>query len=249
MNFSSAILTRTAVPADDEASPPDLSTRDTWVFDLDNTLYPAECDLFAEIDQRMTDFVAEFLHLPREEARATQKRYYAEYGTTLNGLMTLNGMDPMEFLAHVHEIDLSPLPKMPDLATAISALPGRKFVYTNGSRRHAARVTEYMGLAGVFDGHFAIEDSTYTPKPAQSSYDAFCERFEILPQTSVFFEDLSRNLAPAHMMGFATVLVHSEKDWSHEPVGARPAGLGDDLDPHIDYVTGNLTQFLQSLLK
>lgn len=235
------------MPADDVPPPQLLTARDTWVFDLDNTLYPAECDLFAEIDQRMTDFVAEFLHLPREEARATQKRYYAEYGTTLNGLMTLNGMDPMDFLAHVHEIDLSPLPRTPDLAKAISALPGRKYVYTNGSRRHAARVTDYMGLSGVFAGHFAIEDSNYTPKPAQSSYDAFCRRFEINPHTAVFFEDLSRNLSPAHAMGFKTVLVQSDKDWSHEPADARPAGLGDDLAPHIDYVTGDLTHFLQSL--
>ena len=235
------------MPADSGASPTALLNRDTWVFDLDNTLYPAECDLFAEIDQRMTDFVARFLHLPRDEARATQKRYYAEHGTTLNGLMTLHGMDPLEFLAHVHEIDLSPLPTSPDLASAISALPGKKYVYTNGSRRHAARVTEYMGLAHVFDGHFAIEDSQYTPKPAQSSYDAFCERFGISPQSAVFFEDLSRNLAPAHAMGFATVMVHSEKDWSHEPEAIRPAGIGDDQPGHIDYVTGNLTQFLQAL--
>lgn len=224
-----------------------LNDRDAWVFDLDNTLYPAECDLFAEIDQRMTDFVARFLRLPREEARATQKRYYAEHGTTLNGLMSLHGMDPMDFLAHVHEIDLSPLPKSEPLRDALTALPGKKFVYTNGSRRHAARVTEYMGLAGVFDGHFAIEDSAYTPKPNQSSYDAFLDRFQIDPARAVFFEDLARNLAPAHAMGFATVLVTSDKDWSHEPIEARPAGNGDDQLPHIDYITRDLTAFLQSL--
>lgn len=235
------------MPADGEAPAVKLAGRDTWVFDLDNTLYPAECDLFAQIDQRMTDFVARFLRLDRDVARATQKKYYAEHGTTLNGLMTMHGMKPEEFLAHVHEIDLSPLPRSPELVSAIKALPGKKYVYTNGSRRHAERVTEYMGLGEVFDGRFGIEDSIYTPKPAQSSYDAFCERFKITPNRAVFFEDLARNLAPAHAMGFATVLVHSEKDWSHEPAAARPAGIGDDQPPHIDYATGNLTQFLQSL--
>ncbi len=236
------------MPADGDRPRPDLKDRRVWVFDLDNTLYPAECDLFAEIDQRMTDFVARFLRLPRDEARAKQKQYYAEHGTTLNGLMTLHGMEPDEFLAHVHEIDLSPLPRTPDLAEAIGALPGRKFVYTNGSRGHAERVTDYMGLADVFEGSFAIEDSAFKPKPAQSSYDAFITQFEIDPRQAVFFEDLARNLAPAHAMGFSTVLVQSEKDWSHEPAAARPAGIGDDLPSHIDYVTRDLTQFLRSVL-
>lgn len=236
------------MPADGERSQPGLTDRTVWVFDLDNTLYPAECDLFAQIDQRMTDFVARFLRLPHAEARATQKQYYAEHGTTLNGLMSLHGMAPDEFLSHVHEIDLSPLPKTPDLADAIAALPGRKFVYTNGSRGHAERVTTYMGLGQVFDGQFAIEDSAFKPKPAQSSYDAFIDKFEIDPGNAVFFEDLARNLAPAHAMGFVTVLVQSEKDWSHEPAAARPAGIGDDLPDHIDYVTRDLTHFLRSAL-
>lgn len=235
------------MPADGERPAAALIDRRAWVFDLDNTLYPAECDLFAEIDQRMTDFVARFLRVPRDEARATQKRYYAEHGTTLNGLMTMHGMEPDEFLDHVHEIDLSPLPRSPQLAEVIRALPGRKFVYTNGSRGHARRVTEYMGLGDVFDGHFAIEDSRFEPKPNPSSYQAFNHLFDIDPNEAVFFEDLARNLAPAHALGYATVLVQSEKDWSHEPAAARPAGIGDDLPPHIDYVTRDLTEFLRSI--
>lgn len=235
------------MPADSERAVQNLKERRVWVFDLDNTLYPAECDLFAEIDQRMTDFVARFLRLPRDEARATQKKYYAEHGTTLNGLMSMHGMAPDEFLAHVHEIDLSPLPKTPDLASAINALPGEKYVYTNGSRGHAERVTNYMGLGEVFDGQFAIEDSQFIPKPNQASYDAFLSQFGVDPAQAVFFEDLARNLAPAKDMGFATVLVQSDKDWSHEPESARPAGIWDDLPPHIDYVTRDLTQFVRSI--
>ena len=225
-----------------------LSSRDVWVFDLDNTLYPAECDLFAEIDQRMTDFVARFLRMERDEARALQKKYYAEHGTTLKGLMTMHGMAPAEFLEHVHEIDLSPLPVSVALCDAIAALPGRKLVYTNGSRRHAERVTDYMKLSGMFDGLFGIEDSEYHPKPTQSAYDAFCRHHDVDPSRAVFFEDLERNLAPAHAMGFSTVLVHSTKDWSHEPVEARPAGPEDRSHPHVDYVTSDLTGFLQDVL-
>ncbi|MEE2930065.1 MAG: pyrimidine 5'-nucleotidase [Pseudomonadota bacterium] len=237
------------MPADTERSGNSLLEKQAWVFDLDNTLYPAECDLFAEIDQRMTDFVARFLRLPREEARATQKRYYAEHGTTLNGLMSMHGMEPDEFLAHVHEIDLSPLPRTLDLAEAIERLPGQKFVYTNGSRGHAQRVTAYMGLDHVFDGQFAIEDSAFKPKPNLTSYELFLSQFQIDPHQAVFFEDLARNLAPAKQMGFATVLVQSDKDWSHEPASARPAGIGDDLPPHIDYVTRDLTQFVRSIVQ
>ncbi|MEZ6012143.1 MAG: pyrimidine 5'-nucleotidase [Hyphomonas sp.] len=221
-----------------------------WVFDLDNTLYPAECDLFAEIDTRMTDFVSRVLGLGPAEARRVQKHYYATYGTTLSGLMTVNRIEPADFLHYVHDIDLSPLPDLPDLRTALESLPGRKFVYTNGSRRHAERVTEKMGLSHLFHDSFGIEDAHYTPKPKQGSYDRFCELHGVDPKQAIFFEDLARNLAPAKEMGFTTVLVHSEKDWSHEPIEARPATLEDilkdDGPDHIDYVTGDLAAFLQA---
>ena len=159
-----------------------------WVFDLDNTLYPAECDLFAEIDTRMTDFVSRLLELPPLEARKVQKHYYATYGTTLSGLMKVHKIDPADFLHHVHDIDLSPLPDLPVLRQAISALPGRKFVYTNGSRRHAERVVGKMGLEDLFHGSFGIEDAEYTPKPNQSSYDRFCALHDVAPRKAIFFQ-------------------------------------------------------------
>ncbi|MEL7481629.1 MAG: pyrimidine 5'-nucleotidase [Pseudomonadota bacterium] len=225
----------------------DLAGRDTWVFDLDNTLYPAACDLFAEIDSRMTDFVSRFLRIDHDAARTLQKKYYAEHGTTLKGLMTLHGMAPDEFLHHVHEIDLSPLPVCDRLQAAIAGLPGKKYVYTNGSKRHAERVTRYMELDHLFDGMSGIEDSDFHPKPDQRSYDRFCDQHGIEPRGSVFFEDLARNLAPAHAMGFATVLVHSEVDWSHEPEAARPAGAPAETPAHVDFSTGDLTGFLSGL--
>jgi putative hydrolase of the HAD superfamily len=237
--------------ADRPKPPVALSGRDIWVFDLDNTLYPASCDLFAEIDSRMTDFVARFLRIDAQEARALQKAYYRDHGTTLKGLMSLHGMAPDEFLFHVHEIDLSPLPVCEKLRGAIAALPGRKFVYTNGSRRHAERVTKHMGLDHLFDGMSGIEDSGFHPKPDRRSYDLFCECHGVEPVRAVFFEDMERNLAPAHAMGFATVLVHSEHDWSHEPEGARPAapradGSDGDRAVHVHYETGDLTGFLEA---
>ncbi len=223
------------------------SARD-WVFDLDNTLYPAACDLFAQIDARMTDFVASALNLDRSAARDLQKRYYAEHGTTMNGLMHVHGLVPDAFLDYVHDIDLDVLPHLPDLRTAIDALPGRKFIYTNGARDHADRVSAKLGLTGAFDGVYAIEDAQYEPKPRRASFERFKECHAVDPARGVFFEDMSRNLEAAHEIGFTTVLVQSEKDWSHEPEAARPARKGDDPGAHVHYVTDDLTRFLQDAL-
>lgn len=223
----------------------DLSHANQWVFDLDNTLYPAECDLFAQIDVRMTRYVADTLKLPDEEARRLQKKYYAEHGTTLNGMMSVHGIDPMPYLDFVHDIDLSPIPELKELRSAIQDLPGRKIVFTNGSQKHADRVVEKLGLTGVFDGYFGIEDTGFLPKPQRVAFDRMHERFEITPEQAVMFEDLPRNLKTAYDMGYTTVLVHSDKDWSHEPEGARPAGAHDAAD-HIHHLTDCLTTFLKA---
>ena len=223
----------------------DLSHVDYWVFDLDNTLYPAECDLFAQIDQRMTSFVAEYLSLSRDDARKIQKEYYATHGTTLNGLMLNHNMDPADFLHFVHDIDLAVVPELLDLRKAIENLPGKSFVFTNGSRGHADRVVEKLGLTGAFEGHFGIEDADYLPKPNQPAFDRFHNQFGIEPKSSIMFEDLPRNLKTAHDMGYTTVLVHSEKDWSHEPENARPAAKNDDAE-YIHYLTDCITSFLKA---
>ena len=224
----------------------DLSHVDHWVFDLDNTLYPAHCDLFAQIDVRMTEFVARELKLDHNEARAIQKAYYAEYGTTLNGLMTRHAMEPADFLDYVHDIDLTPIDHAPDLEAAIARLPGEKFIYTNGSRGHAERVSAKLGLAHLFDGVFAIEDSSYTPKPHRQSFEHFVRSFGVAPEASIMFEDLPRNLTVPADMGFTTVLVTSQKDWSHEPANARPASPTDGEGDHIHHVTDCLTTFLST---
>jgi putative hydrolase of the HAD superfamily len=225
------------------------SRRDAWVFDLDNTLYDPCTDLFAQIDVRMTGYVSGLLGLEAGEARLLQKRYYAEHGTTLAGLMAVHGADPRPFLDHVHDIDLSVLDPDPALAALIKALPGRKFVFTNGSRGHAERVTARLGLAGLFDDLFDIEAAQYEPKPRPSAFGHLVERTGIDPSRSVMFEDMARNLAPAHALGFTTVLVASDKDWRHEPEGARPAGLDDPRPDHVHHVADCLKGFLTRVLE
>jgi len=217
-----------------------------WVFDLDNTLYPG-VHVFPEIDRRMTGFVADYLQIDKSAALALQKRYYAEHGTTLLGMMERHAMPPADFLAHVHEVDLSPVPRCAQLRNGLAALPGRKFIYTNGSRRHAERMSAHLGIDHLFDGMSGIEDGHYRPKPHPGSYETFCNSHGLEPARAAFFEDVSRNLRPAHAMGFTTILVQQPGDWSHEPDAARPAKPGDDPEAHVDYVTADLSAFLADI--
>ncbi|MFC7291230.1 pyrimidine 5'-nucleotidase [Hirschia litorea] len=222
----------------------DFANVQNWVFDLDNTLYPAACDLFAEIDQRMTAFVMRQLDLPHDEARAIQKDYYARYGTTLRGMMIEHGLDPTTFMNYVHDIDHSPLDAAPDIKAQLSALPGKKYIYTNGSTCHAEKVSRYMGIDHLFDDMICIAKSNFLPKHEDGAFDRFIELTGVDPKKSAMFEDLSRNLIPAHQLGFKTVLVTSLKDWSHEPEGVRPAHADDAKPVHVHHTTNDLPQFL-----
>ncbi|MBA4801644.1 MULTISPECIES: pyrimidine 5'-nucleotidase [Euryhalocaulis] len=227
-------------------SAPDFSHVEAWVFDLDNTLYPSECDLFAQIDVRMRDWVADFLKVSPDEARIIQKRYYADHGTTLKGLMAVHGADPGPYLDYVHEIELDVLEHDALLAERIAALPGARVVFTNGSVRHAERVLEKRGLADLFDAIFDIQAAGFEPKPARIAFDRMAKATGVAPRRAAMFEDLARNLEPAAELGFTTVLVTTGKDWSHEPEGARPAAAGEAPD-FVDHVTDDLTAFLGDL--
>ena len=182
------------------SSAPSLGHIRNWIFDLDNTLYRADVEFFSQIDRKMTAFISRYLALQPNEARIVQKDYLAEYGTSLSGLMAVHGMDPAEFLDYVHDVDLSMLVPDPKLRTYIEALPGRKFIFTNGSKGHAKNVAGHLNLFDLFDGSFGIEDGDYVPKPKRSPYIKFCDIFDINPETAIFFEDGLRNLeVPKHM--------------------------------------------------
>lgn len=222
---------------------PDLSHIRNWIFDLDNTLYNASVSFFDQIDRKMTDYISRYLQLDPTHARQIQKDYLAEYGTSLSGLMAVHGMDPAEFLDYVHDVDLSMLTPNPQLRQKIQALPGRKFIYTNGSRGHARNVASHLNLFDLFDGSFGIEDGDYIPKPKPSPYIKFCDVFDVDPKSAIFFEDGIRNLKVPKHMGMATVLVTSQADWSHEPEITRPANPAAQAD-YVDYITGDLAKWL-----
>ena len=211
----------------------DLSHVDTWVFDLDDTLYPREQGVMGLVQGRINAFMVDAVGLPADEARVLQKQFLNEHGTTLAGLMANYAIDPEKFLREVHDVPLDTLEPNPRLDEVLARLPGRKFVLTNGARFHAARVLARIGITDRFDGVFAIEDMDLTPKPAPSTYRHFLERFEIAPHRAVFFEDTPRNLAPAKALGMATVLLgaghgHEIGDW----IDATAPDLLDFLHPH-----------------
>jgi putative hydrolase of the HAD superfamily len=216
-----------------------------WVFDLDNTLYPHASNLFSQIDVKMTSYVAKFLQLPREEARALQKQFYLEYGTTLKGLMMRHQIDPDDFLEKVHDIDYSWLAPDPALGEAIKRLPGRKFIFTNGNRGHAERSARQLGILDHFDDIFDIVAAGLTPKPARETYDKFVGLHRVDCSHAVMFEDLARNLVVPKLLGMKTVLIVPK---NFEPTFSEIWERDPEFTDAVDYVTDDLAGFLNTVL-
>jgi putative hydrolase of the HAD superfamily len=217
---------------------------ESWVFDLDNTLYPADCNLFAQIDRRMGQFIADRLSLPLAEAQALRETYYYEHGTTLAGLVRLHGVSPDAFLDYVHDIDLTAVAPSPELAAALSSLPGRKFIFTNGSRRHAEAVAARLGVSGLFDDICDIHALDYVyPKPTREAYERFVRAHDVTAQKAAMFDDLPHNLETAHLIGMTTVLVHGLTDHpEHQAIAAWT-----EAPPHIHHRTDALAPFLATI--
>jgi putative hydrolase of the HAD superfamily len=218
---------------------------ETWAFDLDNTLYSGHCDLFPQIDRRMGEFIARSFDLPIEEAQALRKAYYFEHGTTLAGLVLQHGVSPHDFLDYVHDIDLSAVAPAPELAAAIAALPGRKFVFTNASRGHAERVMARLGLDASFEDIFDIHALDYIyPKPAREAFDRFVKAHGIAPHETAMFDDLPANLETAHAIGMTTVLV--DCPLTEHPQHQAVSGW-TELPAHVHHRTDALAPFLTDI--
>ncbi|HKG74118.1 MAG TPA: pyrimidine 5'-nucleotidase [Aestuariivirgaceae bacterium] len=218
---------------------------EAWVFDLDNTLYPASCRLFGQIDQRMAEFIGALLKVDRAEAKRIQKGFFHEHGTTLRGLMTVHGIAPEAFLKFVHDIDHSAVPAAPELALALKTLPGRKLVFTNGTCYHAERVLDRLGIRELIDDVFDIVHCGFIPKPQREPYVKFVERTGIAPERAAMFEDIARNLEPPHELGMTTVLVQSPENTDGNIINA-PLG-NPAAAPFIDHVTSDLAGFLAAI--
>ena len=224
------------------ATPPpraaDLARVETWIFDLDNTLYPARSRLFDQVDRRIAAYIAEWLGVDRTEARRLQKRYFRDYGTTLRGLMVKHGMAPGPFLEYVHDIDLSPLAPSAALGAALARLPGRKLVFTNADVPYAERVMARLGIERHFSAIYDIAAAGWIPKPFPAAYRRLTTLHAVEPARAVLFEDILRNLEPAAALGMATVWVRNEDAWARS----------GDARIAPDYVTDDLPAWLEAML-
>jgi putative hydrolase of the HAD superfamily len=220
---------------------PDFRHVKSWIFDLDNTLYCADSGIFAQIEGRMTEYVMAFLKLPREQAYARQKELYRQYGTTMNGLMREHGASPEDYLHYVHDIDLSSLGMDKALVEVLEKLPGRRFVFTNGCRDHAARILERLGMTSLFDAVWDIRTMGFQPKPQMEAYECVIKASGVACDQAAMFDDLPRNLVPAARLGMTTIWLKTDAPWGkHGP-------LMDVAPGDIHHTTENLTQFLQSI--
>ena len=216
---------------------------DTWVFDLDNTLYPASCRLFDQIDVKMGEFVSRALGMSYADAKKRQKELFYKHGTTLRGMMQEHGLKPEGFLEYVHNIDYSSIAADAVLAREIEKLPGRKLVFTAGTVAHATRAMDRLGVTHLFDDIYDIVHADYVPKPQRAPYDGFLKAHNVNPKRSAFFEDIARNLEVPHALGMVTVLVKSadNRDANH---------LNEGSDgPHVHHVTEHLAGFLSDVNK
>lgn len=217
----------------------ELSHIRNWIFDLDNTLYPASADLFGLIDARMTGFIQDLLGLEWTQARALQKDYFHNHGTTLSGLMVEHDIDPNRFLAYVHDIEMDVLSEDRRLVEAVARLPGRKLIFTNGDADYARRVLDRLGLSESFEAIHDIHACAYEPKPQPIAYQRMAEAFGIDPVQSLFVEDMARNLKPAKAIGMTTVWINNGSE----------QGRGDDDRAYVDYEIDDLGAWLHEIME
>lgn len=214
-----------------------LAAVDTWLFDMDNTLYPARTNLFSQIDRKMEAYVGNLLGLGRDEARAVQKRYFHEHGTTLRGLMLSHAVDPHHFLSFVHDIDMSVLAQDSRLGAALDRLPGRKIVFTNGDLPYAQNVLAAIGVLDRFDAIHDIHAMAYHPKPDARAYRGICDRHGFDARRAFFVDDMAHNLKPAHALGMVT-------GWINNGSERGDHGYSPDF---IDHEIADLTDWLEEL--
>ena len=206
-----------------------------WLFDLDNTLYSGDTKVFDQVDRKMTLFISDKLNVSVEEAKIIQKNYFHEYNTTLNGMIKNHKIDAQEFLEFVHDVDLEFLKEDKELQNELTNLQGKKFIFTNGSKAHAANVTKRIGIQNLFNGVFDIVDADFFPKPSIEPYKKIIEKHGIDPQYCIFIEDIARNLRPAKKLGMKTAWVKNDEPWAAEFSG----------ESFIDYKIDNLSKFLR----
>ena len=211
----------------------------TWIFDLDNTLYSADSGIFQQVHKLMGEFISKNLNMDMPEAKKLQAKYYKQHGTTLRGLMDNHGIDPDYFLDEVHRLDYSIVSSNEILNQELYKLDGRKIIYTNANEKHAIDVLERIGLSNFFDEIFDIKMANYIPKPELKPYEQLINLFDINPKTSAMFDDIAKNLVPAKKVKFTSV-------W----IDAGYENFSDDIQAskkYLDFQTRDLSLFLKDV--
>lgn len=209
-----------------------------WIFDLDNTLYPARTNIAGQMDARITQYIADLLGLEWAEARTLQKKFFHEKGTTLAGLIADHGVDPHHYLDFVHDLEMDVLEHDAPLVAAIARLPGRKLIFTNADAPYATRVLARLGLSDSFEAIHDIHATNYVPKPDPQVYRGLCEAYDLDPAESLFVEDMARNLAPAKAIGMTTVWVNNGSE--------QGPGAHNDF---IDFTISDLAAWLHEVME
>ena len=212
---------------------------DTWIFDLDNTLYSADSGIFQQVHKLMGKFIVEHLNVNINEAKNIQRKYYKKHGTTLRGLMDNHGIDPDSFLEEVHKLDYSIVSPNLKLAKNLENLNGKKFIFTNANKKHADIILDKLQITNLFEGIFDIKMANYIPKPEIQTYEKLIETYNINPNKTIMFDDIAKNLVPASKIGFTTVWI----DVGHE-------NFSDDIassKKYLDHQTKDLSNWLSNI--
>jgi len=213
----------------------------TWIFDLDNTLYSADSGIFQQVHELMGKFVSNHLNIDIDEAKKIQKNYYKQHGTTLRGMMDNHGVDPDHFLAEVHRLDYSIVGPNKELNIELKKLEGRKIIYTNANMKHTIDVLERIELSNFFDDIYDIKMANYIPKPEIAPYEQLIKQFNIDAKNAAMFDDIAKNLVPAKKVGFTSVWIDAGYENFSDDIKASKS--------YLDHETTNITKFLESVNK
>ena len=212
---------------------------DTWIFDLDNTLYSAESGIFQQVHELMGKFVSRELGIDIKTAKTIQKKYFKQHGTTLRGLMDNHGVNPDIFLKEVHNLDYSIVKPNNKLNNELAKLKGRKIIFSNANKEHVDQILKKLNLTDMFDKIFDIKSANYIPKPEIKPYREIIEKYKIEPRKAIMFDDIAKNLVPAKNVGFTSVWI----DIGYE-------NISDNIESsknYLDFKTNDLTLFLDEV--
>ena len=178
------------------------------------------------LDHRIAEFVQKTVGGTFESATEIRKDYLHRFGTTLSGLMAMNGTAPDDFFDFIHEPEYLIYPKVSlEKFALLMSLVGHRFVFTNGRGDWSRAGMARMEIAPAIEDVFDLKLMDWEGKPHVSAYEKIenwlvargvLEKDAKDKSQIVLLEDSLRNLEPAHERGWTTILVNPNiqaPDW------------------------------------